>query len=175
MLNDEELALINAIFHEYPDKVANIAQHIFDAVPYEEAVYAVYPDGIEPYGLKTNIIDLYDSEVANVKKTRSLPWVLLSCEEDVRDVCDFVQRHIDDGTFEIHESCMPREWVSMIDGRVHKAVPWTDEHFKDYTKIKKSPYMPVTAFRVDDHELNKELMQSFTSTQRKSQTSLDLS
>lgn len=139
-----EIDKINLIFLEYPDKVANIARYIFDAVPYEEAVYAVYSDGIQPYGLKTNIIDMYDKEVATVKNLRSLPWVLLSDEKDIRNVCDFVQKHINDGTFDLHEKIVPAGWKSLIDGKIHKALPWTEAHFKPYTvkEADKYPWMP---------------------------------
>ncbi len=132
MLTAKDIAEINAIFHEYPKKVASIAQYIFFQVPYEEAVYAVYTDGIQPYGLKKDIIEMYDKEVTKVKKTRSLPWVQLSIKEDIRDVCDFVQRHINDGTFELHEKLIPTEWVSLIDGKIQKPKPWTEREFRDW-------------------------------------------
>lgn len=142
--SQSEIDKINSIFLEYPDKVANISRYIFDCVPYEDAVYATYSDGIQPYGLKVDIIDMYDKEVAKVKNLRSLPWVLLSSEEDIRNVCNFVQKHIDDGTFELHEKLVPTGWKSLIDGKIHKATPWTDTHFKPYTvkEADKYPWFP---------------------------------
>lgn len=139
-----EIEKINSIFLSYPNKVANIARHIFDCVPYREAVYAVYANDAQPYGLKRNIIELYDKEVAKVKHLRSLPWVLLSSEEDIRSVCDFVQRHIDDGTFDLHPDAIPKDWVSLIDGRTHKVKPWTKQSFKPFTveETDKYPYPP---------------------------------
>ena len=49
MLNDEELAAINAIFHEYPSRVAQIASWILNQTPN-------YCN--ENYGFKTNITAL---------------------------------------------------------------------------------------------------------------------
>ena len=137
---EEEIDKINAIFYQYPDTVANIARHIFDLVPYEESVYAVYSDGVKPYGLKVDIIEMYDKEYAIPNHTHSLPWVLLSSEEDIRSVCEFVLRHIADGTFDVHELAKPKDWVSMIDGTIHSALPWTMQHFKPYTAENSDKY-----------------------------------
>lgn len=138
--SQEEIDKINAIFYQYPDTVANIARHIFDAVPYEEAAYAVYSDGVQPYGLSKDIISMYDKEYAIPNHSHSLPWVLLSDEQDIRSVCEFVLRHIEDGTFKIHESAKTKDWVSMIDGSIHSTMPWTMQHFKPYTVVDADKY-----------------------------------
>lgn len=146
MLNAKELAAINAIFHEYPARVAQIASWILNQTPN-------YVD--DNYGFKVNITKLYEMEEKTEENNlRNLPWALLSSEDDVRHVCDFVARHIDDGTFE--RQCSPRRWRSLIDGTIHVDVDPIDKPFKDYTKIERYPYTPITAFRYEDHYLSEK-------------------
>lgn len=146
MLNDEELAAINAIFHKYPCRVAQIASWILNQTPN-------YCN--ENYGFKTNITALYEKEEKpGENNLRGLPWALLSNKEDVRHVCEFVARHLEDGTFV--RSYSPRKWRSLIDGKIHVEVDPIDKPFQDYKKIKKYPYIPVVAFREVDDYLSKD-------------------
>lgn len=113
ILSKEEVAKINAIFREYPDKIANIALHILQNNP---------SFGNTNYGFKGYVSTLCEAE--------------LSKPEDVRVVLNYVKRHINDGTFELKEPLVTRYYVSREDGKVKTIPHWFDLPFQDIETIK---------------------------------------
>lgn len=113
ILSKEEVARINAIFREYPDKVANIALHILQNNP---------SFGNTNYGFKGNVSTLCEAE--------------LSKPEDVRVVLNYVKRHIDDGTFDLVTPITEHYYISREDGKVKTIPHWFDLPFHDIENIK---------------------------------------
>ncbi len=89
MLSNEQFSKVLAanatVFNNYPNKVANIAWILFS--------YA------DTYLLPEKLAALYWDEVGDHAGV-SLSDVKLTSTEDIKNVCDFVLRHVDSDLFE---------------------------------------------------------------------------